>query len=33
MNKEQLWEIFAASGKIDDYPIYLNKKDSVNDNT
>lgn len=33
MNNEQLWEIFAASGKIDDYLVYINKKDTLNDNT
>ena len=32
MNTEQLWEIFADSGKIDDYLAYV-KKESNNDNT
>lgn len=33
MNEEQLWEIFAASGKIGDYLRYTNKKEQENDNT
>lgn len=33
MNKEQLWEIFAASGKIDDYLTYADKKEIFDDNT
>ncbi len=33
MNKEQLWEIFAASGKIDDYLTYINKKEIFDDNS
>lgn len=31
MNKEQLWDCFAASGKITDYLRYI--KESENDNT
>lgn len=31
MNKEQLWERFATSGKITDYLRYI--KESENDNT
>lgn len=33
MNKEQLWEIFAESGKIDDYLAYAVKKKGKYDNT
>ena len=32
MNTEQLWEIFADSGKIDDYLAYV-KKEKKYDNT
>lgn len=32
MNTEQLWEIFASTGKIDDYLHYISHKDLNNDN-
>jgi hypothetical protein len=33
MNTEQLWEIFADSGKIADYLAYAVEKESKYDNT
>lgn len=33
MNIEQLWDVFASSGRIDDYLTYISKKESLNDNT